>query len=394
MKNKNMLLTIALSMLVFTLAAQVKPFTINGKIAGKTDGTIYLIYQKELQKIITDSAKISNGVFAFKGTVDGVTSARILSELGSSQQARSFQIFLSPGSQMLMIPAEDFSRGLLTGTPVSEELIKYNEFVKDIQPKLDKMMKDYYSTNAAILNAASNKTDPATLSKYKTELSNLRTALSVSGKQLEERKRDYINQNPNSYITASILSENLTMPDIRHRYEKLSSEVASSNVGKLVKIGIDKTSLGTVGTMAAQFSSNELRGGQINLADYKGKYVLLDFWASWCVPCRKGNPHLISVYNQYKPKGFEIIGVADDDRAPEKWKKAVEDDKIGIWKHVLNGTKWKTGGGINFDSSNSILDKYNISTLPTKILIDPKGVIVGRYGSDDDLDKKLAEIYK
>jgi thiol-disulfide isomerase/thioredoxin len=187
--------------------------------------------------------------------------------------------------------------------------------------------------------------------------------------------------------------ENLSLPDISERYAKLSPEVASSSVGKQLKMGIDKLKLGTVGTKAAQFSSSELRGGQLSLADYKGKYVLLDFWASWCVPCRKGNPHLINVYNQYKSKGFEIIGIADDDRAPEKWKKAVEDDKIGIWKHVLHGLKG-IPGSVGFDSSNSILEKYNVSVLPTKILIDPNGVIVGRYGNDDDLDKKLTEIYK
>ncbi|SMC66051.1 TlpA disulfide reductase family protein [Pedobacter africanus] len=394
MKNKNLCLTAALSFLAFAAMAQVKPFAIKGKIAGKTDGTIYLIYQKGLQKIITDSTKITAGAFMFKGTVDGVTSARILSELGSSTDARAFQIFVSPGSQMVTIPAGDFSNGLLSGTPVAEELKQYNEFVNDIQPQLDKVMRDYYTTNSAIMKATSDKADAVTLTKLKTDLGNLRTALSVLGKQMQEKKLDYINKFPNSYVAAWILSENLTMPDINERYAKLSPDVAASNVGKQLKKGIDKAKLGTVGSVAAPFSGSELRGGQLSLADYKGKYVLLDFWASWCVPCRKGNPHLIDVYNQYESKGFEIIGVSDDDRAPDSWRKAVEDDKIGIWKHVLNGTKWMSGGGINFDSSNSILDKYNISVLPTKILVDPNGVIVGRYGSDDDLDKKLAEIYK
>lgn len=394
MKNKNICLTAALSFLAFAAVAQVKPFTIKGKIAGKTDGTIYLIYQTGLQKISTDSTKITNGAFLFTGTVDGVTSARVLSELGSSPEARAFQIFVSPGNQMVTIPADDFSNGLLTGTPVAEELKQYNEFIKDIQPQAEKTMRDYYATNSAIMKATTDKADAATVAKLRTELGKIRTASSELGKQLQEKKLEFINKFPDSYVAASLLGENLTMPDINERYAKLRPEVAASNVGQLLKKGMDKGKLGTVGTVAAQFSANELGGGQLSLADYKGRYVLLDFWASWCVPCRKGNPHLISVYNQYKSKGFEIIGVSDDDRAPDKWRKAVEDDKIGIWKHVLNGLKWLPGGGINLDSSNSILDKYNIGVLPTKILVDPNGIIVGRYGSDDALDQKLAEVFK
>ena len=123
--------------------------------------------------------------------------------------------------------------------------------------------------------------------------------------------------------------------------------------------------------------------------------MLLDFWASWCVPCRKGNPHLLSLYANYKDKGLEIIGISDDDKNPDAWKKAIEKDGIGVWKHVLRGMKQTPEG--RADRSTSISDQYGTSTLPTKILIDPQGIIIGRYGADgetdDALDKKLAELF-
>ncbi|MNE72996.1 Thiol-disulfide oxidoreductase ResA [compost metagenome] len=122
--------------------------------------------------------------------------------------------------------------------------------------------------------------------------------------------------------------------------------------------------------------------------------MLLDFWASWCAPCRKGNPHLISLYSKYKDKGLEIIGISDDDSNLAAWKKAVEQDKIGIWKHVLRGLKRTSKG---YDKSEDISEPYAIHSLPTKILVDKNGVIIGRYGgggeNDEAMDKKLAEIF-
>jgi len=154
--------------------------------------------------------------------------------------------------------------------------------------------------------------------------------------------------------------------------------------------------MGSPGAKAYVFASQELRGTPLSLSDYKGKYVLLDFWASWCVPCRKGNPHLLSLYSQYKDKGFEIIGISDDDNNHDAWKKAVEKDSIDVWKHVLRGLKWDGKG--NFDRSNDISDNFGIHSLPTKILIDPNGVIIGRYGgggdTDEAMDKMLAEVLK
>ncbi|RYG08102.1 MAG: TlpA family protein disulfide reductase, partial [Chitinophagaceae bacterium] len=138
----------------------------------------------------------------------------------------------------------------------------------------------------------------------------------------------------------------------------------------------------------------DIGGKPLSLADFKGKYVLLDFWASWCVPCREGNPHLKKLYAQYKNKGLEIIGVSDDDSKPYAWKAAVAQDQIGMWKHVLRGLKRV---GDTYDRTNDISENFGIHTLPTKILIDRNGKIVGRYGgggeSDEAMDKKLAEIF-
>jgi thiol-disulfide isomerase/thioredoxin len=142
---------------------------------------------------------------------------------------------------------------------------------------------------------------------------------------------------------------------------------------------------GSPGSKAFAFAKKDINGQDLSLAEYNGKkYVLLDFWASWCVPCRKGNPHLLSLYSKYKDKGLEIIGIADDDSAQAAWKRAVEQDKIGVWKHVLRGLKRTSTG---YDRSEDTSEGYGIHSLPTKILIDKNGIIIGRYGGGGEGDE-------
>lgn len=140
--------------------------------------------------------------------------------------------------------------------------------------------------------------------------------------------------------------------------------------------------------MAFVFSKTDINEKPISLEDFKGQYILLDFWASWCGPCRAGNPHLISLYKKYHDKGVEFIGIASDDNNIPAWHKAIKKDRVGIWRHILSGNKRK---------GNDIGDKYAIHTLPTKILIDPTGKIIGRYGADGEndaaMDKKFEEIF-
>src|SRR5699024_4809173 len=154
-----------------------------------------------------------------------------------------------------------------------------------------------------------------------------------------------------------------------------------------LKQDIEDLKKGVPGADAADFNTVDINGDSLQLADFKGDYLLIDFWASWCVPCRKGNPDLIKLYKKYHPKGLEILGVSDDDSDHNAWHKAVEKDGIDIWHHVLRGMKTDESGR-PVDGGSDISNAYNISTLPTKILINPSGEIIGRYGSGggDDED--------
>lgn len=133
---------------------------------------------------------------------------------------------------------------------------------------------------------------------------------------------------------------------------------------------------------APDFSIKDLNGQQVALSKYKGKYVLVDFWASWCPPCRNENPNVVAVYNTYKDKNFEILGVSlDDDK--DKWKNAIKEDQI-TWTQTSELKGWKS----------SIVDLYGIESIPSNVLIDPNGNVVGINLMGEDLKVKLEELLK
>eukprot|EP01156_Anaeramoeba_ignava_P005472 Anaeramoba_ignava/a2636_9.p1 GENE.a2636_9~~a2636_9.p1 ORF type:complete len:372 (-),score=27.16 a2636_9:558-1646(-) len=137
-----------------------------------------------------------------------------------------------------------------------------------------------------------------------------------------------------------------------------------------------------IGKVAPDFTMSDQDGNPISLSDFKGHYTLIDFWASWCGPCRRANPHVVKIYNEFEPKGFRIFGVSFD-KSKEKWLKAIEDDGL-VWKHVSDLKGWANEAG----------QMYGVNSIPRTILVDPEGKIVANGIDHIQLKKMLAEIYK
>lgn len=380
--------------------AQQKPFIIEGNIDGRSGDYIYMRYSDDSNKPVVDSSRIEKGRFSFRGRLAGPAMATLMMDRNGRSFDKYVQLFIMPAQMKLSIPYDHFNDAAkLSGSSVQDEWDKLQQSKAAVREEMKPLSLAYDKASQIYREALQAKKDEATLEALKEETEKIREAMAPFQRKASEKDKEFMEKHPGSYVTAYLLRFAVSRMPLKEgydRYAKLTDVVKKSDLGREIKRELDELRAGSPGATAFQFASQELRGGELKLTDFRGKYVLVDFWASWCVPCRKGNPHLLSLYAKYKPKGLEIIGVSDDDGKPDAWKKAVDKDGIGVWKHVLRGLK-RVDGPEMFDRSASISDKYGISSLPTKILIDPKGVIIGRYGgggeNDEAMDQKLAEIF-
>jgi len=359
-----------------------KAFSLTGVLKGENSGTLYLSYPGADGKGMKDSAVINpSGQFFFKGVIVHPVSAMLtLHRNAVSVDDPDFtSFFISPGNMMVTLQKGKFKELRVEGSPAQQEQEEMHHSVAGIE----KSMKPF-------LAAYREEKDQDKAAVIRESIDSLREIEKVLIYQFFE-------QHPASWVTAYMLQfyyYELSVGKMEGYYAGFTDEIRGSKYGKQLKEEIDKLKASSPGAIAGDFSATGMDGKRITLSSFRQqKYVLLDFWASWCIPCRKGNPHLKELYAKYREKGFEIIGVSDDDSRPENWKKAVKEDALP-WIHVLRGLDWEKirKGEKNPDD---ISEKFGIHSLPTKILVDKNGMIIGRYNEeqDDELDRKLEEIF-
>ena len=206
----------------------------------------------------------------------------------------------------------------------------------------------------------------------------------------------FLKTHPDSYAAPGymrFLMGDMTYGEIKEIYDNFSDNV--KKYGNVKEIEEELASLAKVqpGQPAPDFATLNVHGDSISFSEVaKGKYVLLDFWASWCVPCRKSFPHVKQLYKKYHDKGLEVFCVADNDGQPDIWRKAIKDDGVEMFHHALRGMKVIDRKTYKLDKTNDISDKYAIHYLPTKYLIDKDFKIIGKF-NDEELDNKLKEIF-
>lgn len=337
-------------------------YTVTGTVEGAADGdTVYLETVKGRQFVKLDSAVIKGGTFTFKGTQDTAVN-RYISYKAAGKDGAAIDFFLENGKIKINLSQENNSA---TGTANNDA---YQEIKTQINGLNKQMMNIYESMSDTTLTAEQREAK----GKEMKDLENSMISAIKAG----------INKNIANPVGVLLLKQNYYYMDVAD-LDPLMPQIpaAYDNDEAIVKIknNVEKMKATAVGQKFTDFEMQTPEGKTVKLSDYvgKGKVVLVDFWASWCGPCRAETPILAEVYNQYKDKGFQVLGVATWDQ-PKDTKKAIEDLKI-TWPQILN-------------AQNTPSELYGFNGIPHIILFGPDGTIVARDLRGDALKAKVKEM--
>ncbi|MFD0794671.1 redoxin domain-containing protein [Mucilaginibacter litoreus] len=385
---KKVLASILAILPAVVFAQTAKDFTLNGKLTkAPASAKVYLVYTVGSNNI-TDSANVVNGGFTFTGAVADPVMASLFMDSknlgfakyidqnfpdgGPSKTADGLTFFLEKGN-MNIAAADSISKADITGSTLNAENKALKAQLQTITDKAKQISLEAQKATAEQQRSAAFQNNMQ--AKYK--------ALQAEQKMVF---KNFINTHPNSYLSLLALSSYAgPSPDVNELeplYNILSADLKNSEGGKQMKTGIDALKITAIGAIAPDFTQNDINGKPVTLSSFKGKYVLLDFWASWCPPCRQENPNVVKLYNKYRGKNFTVLGVSlDKVDGKAAWLAAIKSDGL-TWTQVSDLQYW----------NNMAARLYNVQSIPQNFLIDPQGKIVAKNLRGDDLDAKLEEL--
>jgi peroxiredoxin len=329
------LLSVAVATGAFSQSASKKKYEIIGTTMGYPDGTrIYLADPISGSPVFMDSTRIANNKFHFVGSIKG-EAMNVFFQVGDLDEYKYF--WLENKKITFQAKQGNFRDAVISGSKTETE-----------QGQLD----------SALAKSAGRETDKPIYASF-------------------------IRSHPNSLVSARILSFGHWGKDtVASLYSGLSEKSKNSLYGQIVKQFIDLNKEIVTGDHFVDFSQQNPKGKAIRLSDFHDKFVLLEFWASNCGPCREGNPELIRTYHEFKDRGFEILGVSLDGRE-EDWTQAIQYDKLP-WENVSDLKGWQ----------NAVAMIYGVWFLPNNFLIDKNGIIIAENLRGEALRNKLTEVLK
>lgn len=365
------------------VSAQTSKFTITGDLTAlKAPADWVYISYYIADRHITDSAPVRQNAYHFSGNLEEPVLARLrvkyktVAENPVSMPANNRRdyasVFLQPGT-IKVVSVDSFSNVSVAGSKADDEYRALEENAKPYNDQLDELYRRFQV-------ARKNKeTDLAKIFENQIDSLNESANDKIYG--------SYVKKNPNALLAMYALKNwagyEIDAAKIEPVFNTLPEAVrrSASGIDMQQKIAIAKKT--SIGQLALDFTQNDTLGKPVSLHNLKGKYLLLDFWASWCGPCRAENPNLVQTFNKYKEKGFEVLSVSlDRPGGKERWLQAIHDDGLR-WTHVSDLQFW----------DNAVAKEYGIQAIPQNLLLDPGGKIIAKNLKGGELDKKLAAIY-
>lgn len=383
MINKACLLMIpALCLAFLTTRAQGTNYMVKGKAGSlNAPAKAYLIYSGK-GSYSADSSSIKNGVFAFNGKLDEPLMATLvldrkgagLTSIMAGSQA-DFAVIYLENVPVTVNTSDSVRSAVITGGTLNETNKKFHL----LQIPIEKAIRDL--TLSARSASQQQQADPA----FQAGMEEKYAGILAANRILISK---FCTDNPASLVSLDqLVNASASLPDpseAEGAFNVLSEKLRNSPKGAEFAGLLARAKVTAIGSVAPDFSQADTSGKQVKLSSFRGKYVLVDFWASWCHPCRMENPNVVMAYEKYKQKNFTVLGVSlDKAEGKDQWLKAIKDDRLS-WTEVSDLQFW----------SNQAAGLYGVRSIPQNFLLDKEGRIIAKNLRGEDLDLFLAKLLK
>ncbi|MDR2038209.1 MAG: AhpC/TSA family protein [Bacteroidales bacterium] len=362
------LIGIILSVCLLYSCSDDSGYTIKGTVEGADGQTVYLQQIQNFEPVVTDSATIKKGKFEFKGTVT-VPDFSILN-VGNNAP---LQFFIENSKINISVNKDSINASKVTGSKENDIFSEFNSGMEVFGHRIKPLNEEYMSMK--IMEANDTIKEKSILD----QMDQIR-------KERNDYMFDFVQKHPNTVVSAFIITNMLSRyisPDqLEPVINSFDDTYSQSQWVTLMKDNLATFKRTQIGQMFTDITLQSPEDQPVSLSNYagKGKYVLMDFWASWCRPCRIANPHIVKLYDKYKNKGFEIVGISLD-RNKDEWTEAIAADDLK-WPHMSDLKFWQSEAA----------KLYSVNSIPYTILLDKEGKILEKGLHAGDLEKKLAEL--
>lgn len=364
------ILLLLLTVLLFSCNDQENTYRFEGNATGFSEGTTLTVYKIENnQPVAIDTLAITNGSFSATFPKEEDAGLRYFQVSGTENP-----ILFFPENENMKVQLynDSLQSSYVSGGAQNAAYRAFSEKIRAITKKKEEQIAQY--------NTARNEQDEMLMS----EIRNSNAKLISEEKQI---KRDFIKSNGQSTFSAMLLAEMLQRKEVTaveagDLLEGFSPKLKANPIVTSVKQTIDGMKGSEIGGVAPTFTAPTPEGTMLSLSDAMGEYTLIDFWASWCKPCRRENPNVVKVYEKYHDKGLNIISISlDKESQKDRWIKAIADDQMD-WYHVSNLQFWQ----------DPIARQYSVRSIPATFLIDKNGRIVAKNLRGPALEAKIASL--